>query len=340
MADGRPCLIAFSGGRDSSILLAVATRLAREEGFDPPVPVTRRYPGIPEADETELQELVVRHLGLADWVRVDAAAELDLLSPQACESLLRRGVVWPPTVHREPSLYRLASGGHLLTGEGGDNVFDSRRITPVRHLFFERRRPTRGMLADAAWALVPAAATSRFERRDAVTFSWLRPAARREVRRLAAAAQAEPLRWDRAMLRDIRSRGFATGLRNLSIVAGDEGCDLHHPMLDRDFVAAVASVGGGWGLRSRNELMRLVFGPLLPDAIMRRTTKATFNEANFREHSRDFVERWEGGGLNDDLVDTAELARLWREPRVNGATFGLLQAAWLATEGASRAGMG
>jgi asparagine synthase (glutamine-hydrolysing) len=137
------------------------------------------------------------------------------------------------------------------------------------------------------------------------------------------------------MLKDLGTRSLAVGLRTLARVAGEVKCDLRHPMLDPAFVAAVATVGGGWGLRSRNELMRAVFGPVLPDAIMRRTTKATFNDANFREHSRAFVERWDGSGLDDELVDTDELRRLWRQPHVTAATFGLLQAAWLATEGAA-----
>jgi hypothetical protein len=80
-------------------------------------------------------------------------------------------------------------------------------------------------------------------------------------------------------------------------------------------------------------MMRAVFGPLLPDPIMRRTTKATFNSATFREHSRAFVERWDGNGLDDEVVDVDELRRHWRGDHVSPATYALLQAAWLATEG-------
>src|SRR3954463_7149340 len=65
-----PCVIAFSGGRDSSALLAVATRLAAREGLQPPGAVTQPFPPLPETDESEWQELVARHIGLRDWVRI------------------------------------------------------------------------------------------------------------------------------------------------------------------------------------------------------------------------------------------------------------------------------
>ena len=42
-----PCLVSFSGGRDSSCVLAAATRAARREGLQPPVPVTLRVSNAP-----------------------------------------------------------------------------------------------------------------------------------------------------------------------------------------------------------------------------------------------------------------------------------------------------
>src|SRR4051794_5827995 len=42
-----PCLIAFSGGVDSSVLLALAARLARREGLPDPIPATNRFPRAP-----------------------------------------------------------------------------------------------------------------------------------------------------------------------------------------------------------------------------------------------------------------------------------------------------
>ena len=39
-----PCLVSFSGGRDSSAVLATATAVARREGLPLPVPITHRFP--------------------------------------------------------------------------------------------------------------------------------------------------------------------------------------------------------------------------------------------------------------------------------------------------------
>src|SRR5687768_3761316 len=61
------CCVSFSGGRDSSIVLATATRVARREGLPLPLPVTNRFPLAGHTDESHWQELVVRHLGLDDW---------------------------------------------------------------------------------------------------------------------------------------------------------------------------------------------------------------------------------------------------------------------------------
>lgn len=66
----QPCAVAFSGGRDSSAILAVAVDLARREGLPLPVPVTNVFPDAPETDELVWQELVIRHLALGEWERL------------------------------------------------------------------------------------------------------------------------------------------------------------------------------------------------------------------------------------------------------------------------------
>lgn len=56
-----PCLLAFSGSRDSSALLAVVVSVARREGLPLPIPVTLTYPGAAGTDELNWQHLVIDH---------------------------------------------------------------------------------------------------------------------------------------------------------------------------------------------------------------------------------------------------------------------------------------
>jgi hypothetical protein len=86
-----PCLVSFSGGRDSSVVLAAATRVARRHGLDDPVPATIRAPAAPHADEAAWQERVVRHLGIDDWLRSDFGDELDAVGTIARAALRRHG---------------------------------------------------------------------------------------------------------------------------------------------------------------------------------------------------------------------------------------------------------
>ena len=140
-----PCVVVFSGGRDSSALLAVATRLAAREGFPAPAAVTLRYPSerpVEEegwAEEARWQERVVRYLGVADWERIPVGDDADLLGPIAAERLLRHGLLWPPAYHTTVPVLRLASGGTVLTGDGGDEIFGERRTTPLVRLLSGHR---------------------------------------------------------------------------------------------------------------------------------------------------------------------------------------------------------
>ena len=86
-----PCLVSFSGGRDSSAVLAAAAAIARREGLPAPVPATVRAPGAAESDEAAWQEQVVAHVGIADWVRLEVHDELDVIGPHARACCARTG---------------------------------------------------------------------------------------------------------------------------------------------------------------------------------------------------------------------------------------------------------
>ncbi|SCF19599.1 Asparagine synthase [Micromonospora haikouensis] len=183
-----PCLVSFSGGVDSSLVLAVAARVARREGLPDPVPVTWRFTGAPRAEESDWQDRVIAELGLGDgWQILQAGDDLDLVGPVAGRLLARYGQVHPPNRHLHLPIVELARGGALLTGVGGDQVLAGWRRRPrtlrVRlGRLWARLRGTEG-------GLLP------WPRREPDPFPWLRPEVARQVRRAFRAEQrAEPRR--------------------------------------------------------------------------------------------------------------------------------------------------
>ena len=117
-----PCLVSFSGGHDSSLVLAAATRVAHREHLPMPVPVTWRVTGAPGAEESACQEAVVAALGITDWIRLAADDDLDFVGPVATGVLRRHGLLHPANAYFHAPLLSQAAGGTLLTGVGGDQV--------------------------------------------------------------------------------------------------------------------------------------------------------------------------------------------------------------------------
>src|SRR5688572_19203566 len=120
-----PCIVAFSGGRDSSAILAVAASLAQREALSAPIPASLRFPGHAETEEAYWQELVIRKLRIRNWERLEIGEELGLLGPVARSALVRHGLLWPSHIHSIVPLLRLARGGAMLTGFGGDEMLGS-----------------------------------------------------------------------------------------------------------------------------------------------------------------------------------------------------------------------
>ncbi|HEV2814893.1 MAG TPA: asparagine synthase-related protein, partial [Solirubrobacteraceae bacterium] len=150
-----PCLVLFSGGRDSSVVLAVAARAARSEGLPPPVAFTLRYAAAPETDETEWQERVVAHLGLRDWSRVDAAAELDLLGPGNAKTVRLHGVRYPANTAGLRVACAAARDGSVLDGSGGDELFGGWRAGPAADVLARRVAPRPRDVLRIGLALAP-----------------------------------------------------------------------------------------------------------------------------------------------------------------------------------------
>jgi asparagine synthase (glutamine-hydrolysing) len=320
-----PCFVSFSGGRDSSAVLAAATHVARREGLGEPVPLTIQSAGAPRSHETEWQERVVSHLGLSDWVRIEVTDELDAVGPYARRVVEKHGLLWPFNVHFHLPMLEHAAGGTLFTGVGGDELWAASHIRRER-----LRRRALGFAPRALQARVLA-------RNRPIAYPWLRPAAIREAKWVAGAhAASEPWRLARRMRWYRGQDSVGTGTRALDLIAADAGAVIEHPLLDAALWGAVLAAAPFGGFRDRGAALAAVAGDLLPAETVSRRTKASFDAVFFHAHSRAFVREWNGEGVPTAVVDAEALRRHWLEQESPDAhSYTLLQAAWLAARAAT-----
>jgi hypothetical protein len=327
-----PCLVSFSGGRDSSAVLAAAVRAARREGLPDPVPATIRAPAAPAADESRWQELVVGHLGLRDWIRLEFVDELDVVGPIARRVLRRHGLLWPFNAHFHLPLLEAAAGGSLLTGIGGDELFRAVTSRRAAAVLAGRVRPTRRDPRRLAAHAAPAAVRRWRYRRRANLHPWLTPAGHALAARELAAWEASEPRGLQARMAHVRAfRYLRIGTASLARLAAGAGASIAHPLLDPAVWGALAATAPRGGHLGRDEATAALVGPLLPAELIAREDKAGFDELFFHDRSRAFAGSWDGGGVPVDLVDEAALARHWVGPAPRAQSFTLLQAAWLAS---------
>lgn len=330
-----PCVVSFSGGRDSSLVLAAATRVARREGLPDPIPVTNSVRAARDADESSWQEAVVRHLQLGEWLCLEWDDELDAVGPFASRVLRRHGLLWPFNVHFHVPLLEAARGGALLTGIGGDELFAAACAPRAAGVLRGRVRPeSRDVRRVALRYLAPDVAKRWWLCRTHPihTLPWFTDTGRATV--LAAAVQqdaAEPrgLTGRMAWVRDLRYLGV--GVAALDLVARDADVQIGHPLLDRGVWSAVCHAAHPIGFLSRTDAMRSMFAHLLPGAVLERASKAGFDEVFFRSPSRSLVRSWTGAGVPHDLVDVDALRAHWDTTAPLAQSFTLLQAAWLAS---------
>lgn len=329
--DGAPLHVAFSGGRDSSVLLAAATRVARREGLPDPVPLTQRFAAVPETDETAWQELVVRHLGLQDWELFDSGAELDLVGDIATGVLRTHGLLWPPASHAHIPMYERAAGGTLVMGDGGDQVFAGWRRAQLGEILVRRRRPRARDLQTLANAAAPIPVRAVAETlRSETPAPWLAPWVRRAWARQQGAARAhEPATWPAFLRWSRRERPTVLMLETWDLLARERGTVHATPFWDPVFLRSLGVWGGRFGRGSRTQLMRALFADLLPDEVLARSSKARFSRAYFGAPTRRFAEAWDGSLPGAGVIDRDLLREHWKSdlPWTTSAT--LLQAAWL-----------
>jgi Asparagine synthase len=330
-----PCLVSFSGGRDSSSVLAVATRLARREGLEPPIPATNRFRGAADADERDWQEQVVAHLELHDWVKLEFTDELDCVGPIATKILRRHGLLWPFNAHFHQPLLAAAQGGSLLTGAGGDEVLSPSSWTRAHAVLTGQALPEPRDVLRVGFALSPGPIRRRViaRRMPADVLQWLHPPVQRQVISLWAAELAgEPVRWPARFRWWRRLRYVRVSLESLELLAADENVRIAHPLADARFSTALGRLPRVHRFADRTEAMQLLFGDVLPEALVARRTKAQFDQPFWGAHSRELVDRWSGEGVDPSLVDLDVLRDMWRSESPDGRSFQLLQAVWLALD--------
>lgn len=326
-----PCLVAFSGGRDSSVLLAASVALARREGLPLPIPITLSYPDAPDAEESRWQDAVLTHLGITDRIVLTVHDEHDPLGPVATQVLRRHGLVWPPNFAPTMRMVAMARGGALLTGEGGDEAFGLKRVTPLTNLLKRKGRVSPGVYADAARALTPAFVRRRMAMRDRYRRPWLRPEvevelARRDARDAASfALNAGRNTWQFATRRCAR-----LAYETVRVLGAEMDVAYVQAFAEPALVAAIAAEGGYFGWTGRTATMRGLFGDLLPREVLERRTKALFANAVFTRYTREFARTWNGSGVDVDLVDPDALRETWLSEDPHAPSMSLLQQAWLA----------
>jgi Asparagine synthase len=325
-----PCFVAFSGGLDSSFVLAAAARAARAAGADPPVPLTVRFGAHAAADESAWQEAIVRELGLADWERVDSDNDFDLLGPVARRLLELHGPLWPPNVYTLRPLLELARGGTLLTGIDGDALLGGSQWVRAARVLGARRRPTRSDLKPLALAVSPSALRRPLLRRfRALSLPWLHADTRAPVESAwARQAAQQPVGWDAWVRWYAGLRQVAVMRRSLELVADGSGARICSPLLDAEVIGAVATAGGFAGFESRAAALVELFGDLLPRSVRGRQDKAEFGAALWGPAARSF------GATCDDallptLVDPEVLRSEWGKARPDLRTAVALHDAWL-----------
>lgn len=327
-----PCHVAFSGGRDSSAMLATATHVARRHALPDPIPLTVRMEEHPRTWETEWQELTIKHLGISEWKIVPVVHELDALGEEAQGALRRHGLFWPSQAHSMLIFARNAGPGSLLTGGGGDEVFAgwSQRKVAFRSLL--KLRPRRRALKWIAMSSLPQRAqTELLLARQRIETPWVRPEVERRLQKeYRERSRRRTKNWGEVLESFIDSRYMEFLRPVLDTFAMDYGVRLLEPFYDPRFIRAISRAAPPEGYANRTAGLRANFSDVLPREVIDRTTKAVFTEAAWGPEARAFAAAWDGRGLDERYVAVKALREEWAKPRPNPRSIPSLHQAWLA----------
>jgi len=327
-----PCVVTFSGGLDSSVVLAVASHVARREALELPVAATLRFPGRPEADESSWQERVIGRVPVTDWQRLDVESELSVVGPVATTVLREHGLLWPFNAYVHVPLFDLVRGGSALTGFGGDELFLPSRWDRLATLRSRHERPRAADVKRAALAVAPSPLRAFVLRRrgGGPRLDWLRPDAQAALTAAWASSEAAaPIGPQARGLWRLTLRSIQIAGRSLEALATNRAVNLVNPFTAPGVVVAFAH-DRAHPTAARAERLRTAVGDLLPPALFERRTKAGFNAALWGEDARALADEWSGEGVDPSLVDPDAVKAQWSAEAPDGRTFTMLQAAWLS----------
>ncbi|HEX8856804.1 MAG TPA: asparagine synthase-related protein [Thermoleophilaceae bacterium] len=309
-----PCLVAFSGGFDSSLVLSVARNVAVRQKLELPIPVTVRFARHLETQESIWQESVVFELGLSDWERLEVGEELELLGPWARRALHGAGPLWPPNAFMLLPLLDRASGGTLVTGIDGDAALGG---SPWRR----------------SAVLLPRAARRAVARRGVPHLGWLTADGRSEmVKAWVRDEGQQPVARDPWLRWYARSRHLAVMRDSFERVASLANARISHPLVDQRVLGAIAKRAGRRGFVTRQGAIDALFEGALPRALAARRGKATFSAPLWGHATRDVAAAMDLSGVPDGFVDRAALRAEWAKLRPDLRSAVLMQHVWLETQ--------
>ena len=288
-----PCLVSFSGGRDSSAVLAVAATVARREGLAAagarsPTGSRRRA----DTDESPWQEQVVapsRARRLGSGSRSPASSTASGRSPvTSCAGTGCYGRSTPTSTCRSSMR---PPGGTVMSGIGGDEAFSpSSWARQIAVLTRADPASSRAIVLRVGLALSPAPLKAAYIRRRLPAV--LRMAATRGARARAQAWVAadlarEPVRWRTRYRHLAGSAVIQAGLASLDVLAQRRG-GRRRPPVQR---CALPGRDGGAARRPQATLADRGAGVTgrrtrCPSALVRRSTKASFGEVFWGEQGR------------------------------------------------------
>jgi asparagine synthase (glutamine-hydrolysing) len=293
---GRPAVF-FSGGLDSSIVLTIATSIARHEGRLEPLAISLAFDD-PAADETMYQRMLARELGAELATERPDAVDANELRRQAARRYSLPDLPSDFAGRRLRAQMKAAGARFALTGAGADVLFGGsvhryadllargRIVSALKEYARDRTIDSAGwsrtaLLTAGLWPLIPAPHRARLRRAarringiDAER-SWLR------LRHELPPPVPDPPRgvpyasWEIAC--SLQSGWIAYFLESAERIDAEMGVEERHPFWSRRLIEFALALPESE--RYRDGLSKVVLRravPELPPMIGQRRTKGDF----------------------------------------------------------------